>query len=62
MAYCARQSLVKGKSCGRRTMTETFFATQQVRVLTRLRLATSRNRVLRGAGAPPTAKRTEAWL
>jgi hypothetical protein len=28
-------------------MTETFCATQQVRVLTRQRLATSRNRVLR---------------
>ena len=40
-------------------MTETFFATQQVRILTRTRLATSRNRVLRGAGVTPAAKRTQ---
>jgi len=40
-------------------MTETFCATQQVRVLTRQRLATSRNRVLRGPGATPAAKRTQ---
>ena len=40
-------------------MTETFYATQQVRVLTRQRLATSRNRVLRGPGATLAAKRTQ---
>ena len=40
-------------------MTETFYATQQVQVLTRQRLATSRNRVLRGPGATPAAKRTQ---
>jgi hypothetical protein len=40
-------------------MTETFFAIQQVKVLTRQRLATSRNRVLRGAGVIPPAKRTQ---
>ena len=40
-------------------MTETFYATQQVRVLTRQRLATSRNRVLRGPGATPAAKRRQ---
>ena len=40
-------------------MMETFCATQQVRVLTRQRLATSRNRVLRGPGVIPAAKRTQ---
>ena len=40
-------------------MMETFYAIQQVRVLTRQRLATSRNRVLRGPGATPAAKRTQ---
>ena len=40
-------------------MTETFCATQQVRVLTRQRLAASRNRVLRGPGVIPAAKRTQ---
>ena len=40
-------------------MTETFYATQQVQVLTRQRLATRRNRVLRGPGATPAAKRTQ---
>ena len=40
-------------------MTETFCATQQVRVLTRQRLATGRNRVLRGPGVIPAAKRTQ---
>jgi hypothetical protein len=40
-------------------MTETFYATQQVKVLTRQRLATSRNRVLRGLGVTPAAKRTQ---
>ena len=40
-------------------MTETFYVTQQVQVLTRQRLATSRNRVLRGAGVTPAAKRTQ---
>ena len=40
-------------------MTETFLATQQVQDLTRPRLATSRNRVLRGAGATPAAKRKQ---
>jgi hypothetical protein len=40
-------------------MTETFYATQQVQVLTRQRLATRRNRVLRGLGATPAAKRTQ---
>jgi hypothetical protein len=40
-------------------MTETFYATQQVQVLTGQRLATSRNRVLRGPGAIPAAKRTQ---
>jgi hypothetical protein len=40
-------------------MTETFFATQQVQALSRQRLATSRNRVLRGPGATPAAKRTQ---
>jgi len=59
MTYCARQSLVRWKSCRRIAMTETFFAIQQVRVLTRQRLATSRNRVLRGAGVTPPAKRTQ---
>ena len=40
-------------------MTETFFATQQVQDLTRPGLATSWNRVLRGAGATPAAKCTQ---
>jgi|GEM_PF-5260137 len=40
-------------------MTETFYATQQVKVLTRQRLATGRNRVLRGPGATPAVKRTQ---
>ena len=40
-------------------MTETFYATQQVKDLTRQRLATSRNRVLRGPGVTPAAKRTQ---
>ena len=40
-------------------MAETFYATQQVKVLTRQRLATRRYRVLRGAGASPAAKRTQ---
>jgi len=40
-------------------MVETFYATQQVKVLTRQRLATGRNRVLRGSGATPAAKRTQ---
>jgi len=40
-------------------MAETFFAIQQVEVLTRQRLATSRNRVLRGAGVTSAAKRTQ---
>ena len=39
-------------------MTETCFATQQVQILIRPRLATSRNRVLRGAGATAAAKGT----
>ena len=34
-------------------MPETFYVTQQVGVLNRSRLATSRNRVLRGPGATP---------
>ena len=41
-------------------MAETFYATQQVKVLSRQRLATSRNRVLRGAGVTPAAKRTQS--
>ena len=40
-------------------MVETFYAIQQVQVLTRQRLATSRNRVLRGLGVTPAAKRTQ---
>jgi hypothetical protein len=40
-------------------MAETFYATQQVQVLTGQRLATSLNRVLRGPGVTPAAKRTQ---
>ena len=40
-------------------MIETFYATRQVKDLTRQRLATSRNRVLRGPGAALAAKRTQ---
>jgi hypothetical protein len=40
-------------------MMETFGATQQVKVLSRQRLASSRNRVLRGSGVTPAAKRTQ---
>ncbi len=40
-------------------MTETLYAIQQGQVLTRQRLATSRNRVLRGPGVIPAAKRTQ---
>ena len=40
-------------------MIATFYAIQQVRVLARERLATDRNRVLRGAGVTSAAKRTQ---
>jgi hypothetical protein len=39
-------------------VTETFCASQPVQVLTRQRLATSRNRVWGGAGLSSAAKRT----
>ena len=43
-------------------MTETFYATQQVEDLTGQGRPASRNRVLRGAGATPAAKRTQGAL
>ena len=43
-------------------MTETFHATQQVEDLTGQGGPASRNRVLRGSGATPAAKRTQEAL
>ena len=43
-------------------MTETFFATPQVRVLSGQGWPASRNRVLRGPGVTPAAKRTQEAL
>jgi hypothetical protein len=57
---CARQSLEEGEECHRElSKRKPLIATRRVRVPNRQGLAIHRNRVLRGAGVTPAAKRTQ---
>ena len=57
--HCARQSLVKEEVCRRRVTHGNLLCDPAGESPDRPRLATSRNRVLRGPGVTPATKRTQ---